>query len=79
MSRARIFHDGTSQAVRLPKSVRIESKTVEIFRRGDEVILREMPRTLGDTVKHLAILGEDFPTDIADPAPEPLPAWDATK
>lgn len=79
MTRAKIFYVGKCQAVRLPKSVRLESKAVEIFRRGDEVILREVPRTLGDTVKHLAILGEDFPTDIADPAPEPLPAWDATK
>jgi len=79
MTRARIFYVGKSQVVRLPKNVRIESRTVEIFRRGNEVILREMPRTLCDTVEHLAILGEDFPTDIADPAPEPLPAWDATK
>ena len=29
------------------------SKTVEIFRRGDEVVLREKPRTMGDILAKL--------------------------
>lgn len=48
MKQTTIFQSGNSQAVRLPKDFRFTSKTVEIFRRGDEVVLREKPRTVGD-------------------------------
>jgi antitoxin VapB len=41
MASARVFKSGNSQAVRLPKEFRFHSKEVEIFRRGDEVVLRE--------------------------------------
>ncbi len=44
MTKARVFKSGNSQAVRLPKEFRFESNEVEIFRRGEEVILREKPR-----------------------------------
>jgi antitoxin VapB len=79
MTQTTVFQSGNSQAVRLPKEFRFKSKTVEIFRRGDEVVLREKPRTLGELIKHLPILGEDFPADIPDRLPEPLPAWDDVK
>lgn len=46
-----VFQSGNSQAVRLPKEFRFKSKTVEIFRRGDEVVLREKPRTLKDLIE----------------------------
>jgi antitoxin VapB len=41
MATARVFKSGNSQAVRLPKDFRFRSKEVEIYRRGDEVVLRE--------------------------------------
>jgi antitoxin VapB len=41
MASARVFKSGNSQAVRLPKEFRFRSKEVEIFRRGDEIVLRE--------------------------------------
>jgi antitoxin VapB len=41
MASARVFKSGNSQAVRLPKEFRFSSKEVEIFRRGEEVVLRE--------------------------------------
>ena len=44
MATARVFRSGNSQAVRLPKEFRLKSKEVEIFRRGDEIVLREMGR-----------------------------------
>lgn len=47
MAETTVFQSGNSQAVRLPKDFRFKSKTVEIFRRGNEVVLREKPRTLG--------------------------------
>jgi antitoxin VapB len=45
-----VFQSGNSQAVRLPKEFRFKSKTVEIFRRGNEVVLREKPRTMQDVL-----------------------------
>jgi antitoxin VapB len=41
MTIARVFKSGNSQAVRLPKQFRFQGDEVEIFRRGDEVVLRE--------------------------------------
>ncbi|MEM6275112.1 MAG: type II toxin-antitoxin system VapB family antitoxin [Myxococcota bacterium] len=38
--RAKIFKNGRSQAVRLPKEFRFEGDEVEISRSGDAVILR---------------------------------------
>lgn len=40
MTLARVFQSGNSQAVRLPKEFRFDVDQVEIFRRGDEIILR---------------------------------------
>lgn len=51
MADTTVFQSGNSQAVRLPKEFRFKSKTVEIFRRGDEVVLRERKRTLGDAIR----------------------------
>ena len=46
MATAKVFRSGNSQAVRLPKEFRVSSNEVEIFRRGDEIVLRERPGTL---------------------------------
>ena len=46
MTKAKVFRSGNSQAVQLPKEFRVSSDQVEIFRRGDEIVLRERPRTL---------------------------------
>jgi antitoxin VapB len=43
MTTAKVFRSGNSQAVRLPKEFRFKAKEVEVFRRGDEVVLRESP------------------------------------
>ena len=53
MTEAAIFMSGNSQAVRLPKSFRFNGKSVEIFRRGNEVVLREKRQTLADVLKDL--------------------------
>jgi antitoxin VapB len=53
MTQTTVFQSGNSQAVRLPKAFRFTSKTVEIFRRGNEVVLREKPRTLGELLDSL--------------------------
>jgi antitoxin VapB len=60
MGTARVFRSGNSQAVRLPKQFRFKGKEVEIFRRGDEVVLRERDKTLARAFDLLASLPDDF-------------------
>jgi antitoxin VapB len=79
MANTSVFQSGNSQAVRLPKEFRFKSKTVEIFRRGDEVVLRERPRTMGDLIKDLPDVGDDFDANIPDRAAEPAPSWNEQK
>jgi antitoxin VapB len=43
---AKVFWSGKNQAVLLPKQFRLTSYEVEIFRRDDEIVLREKPRNL---------------------------------
>lgn len=57
---ARVFKSGNSQAVRLPKEFRFASDQVEIFRRGDEIILREKPASGLDIFDALSRLPNDF-------------------
>lgn len=60
MDTARVFRSGNSQAVRLPKQFRLKSKEVEIFRRGNEIVLREPEGNLARAFELLADLREDF-------------------
>jgi antitoxin VapB len=69
---AKVFKSGNSQAVRLPKEFRFGAAQVEIFRRGDEVVLRELGRrqTLSELLAKLP--PADLPEDIPDPPPGPV-------
>lgn len=60
MDYARVFQSGNSQAVRLPKEFRFDTEKVEIFRRGDEVILREHPSSALAIFNALSQLPDDF-------------------
>ena len=60
MATAKIFRSGNSQALRLPKQFRLKSKEVEIFRRGDEIVLREKSGTMARAFDLLAGLPDDF-------------------
>lgn len=60
---ARVFQSGNSQAVRLPKEFRFASQEVEIFRRGDEVVLRERKPSAADIFDILSNFPEDFMAD----------------
>ena len=59
MATARVFRSGNSQAVRLPKEFRLKSTEVEIFRRGDEIVLREKGKGLARAFEILANLPDD--------------------
>jgi len=45
---AAVFMSGNSQAVRLPKAFQVKSRRVTIERRGDEIVLREVPPAMKD-------------------------------
>jgi antitoxin VapB len=69
MTYARVFQSGNSQAVRLPKEFRLEVDRVEIFRRGDEIILREKPASAALIFDILASFPTDFMEDGRDDTP----------
>ena len=60
MKTAKIFKSGNSQAVRLPKELQFDVSEVEIFRRGDEIVLRKMPQNLTRVFELLTDMSEDF-------------------
>jgi len=72
-----VFTSGNSQAVRLPKAFRFDSKTVEIERRGDEIVLRAKKQTVGDILRQLTPPNEKermewahLETLVDDPQPQ---------
>jgi antitoxin VapB len=67
---ARVFRSGNSQAVRLPKEFRLKSKEVDIFRRGQEIVLREKEKGLTRAFEILAELPDDTPEDRKDLPPQ---------
>ena len=69
---ARVFQSGNSQAVRLPKQFRLRSKQVQVFRRGNDIVLRERPAKLSELLANLPPLADDaLPDEIPDSPPEP--------
>lgn len=60
MNTAKVFKSGNSQAVRLPKEFQFDVSEVEIFRRGDEVVLRKKPQNTARVFELLTSLSEDF-------------------
>jgi antitoxin VapB len=60
MATTRVFKSGNSQAVRLPKEYQFDVDEVEIFRRGDEVVLRKKALNLAAAFELFAGLPDDF-------------------
>lgn len=71
MATAKVFMSGNSQAVRLPKAFRVEVKELDIFRRGDEIVLRPPKKKEGllDVLDLLTALPEDMFEGIKDEHP----------
>lgn len=70
MQTAKLFITGRSQAVRLPKEFRFEDTEVEIFKRGDEVVLRKRTQTAVDIFDILAALPNDILSEREDTLPQ---------
>lgn len=60
MTYARIFQSGNSQAVRLPKEFRFDANQVEIFRQGNDIVLRQVPVSATAVFDLLSSLPADF-------------------
>lgn len=60
MDTAKIFKSGNSQAVRLPKEFQFDEKEVQIFKRGDEIVLKKKPSNLARVFDLLTGLSDDF-------------------
>jgi len=63
MAMTRVFKSGNSQAVRLPKEFSVRSKKLEIFRRGNDIVLREPASGLARAFEVLTDLPDDFFAD----------------
>ncbi|GAB3316021.1 antitoxin [Haliea atlantica] len=60
MTTTRVFQNGNSQAVRIPREFQLDVSEVEIFRRGDELVLRPKRQNLAEVLDILAGMPEDF-------------------
>ncbi len=60
MKMIKVFQSGHTQTVRLPKDFQFHSSEVEIFKRDNEVVLREKPKDLSEAFQLLTTISEDF-------------------
>ncbi|MBL4775225.1 MAG: AbrB/MazE/SpoVT family DNA-binding domain-containing protein [Mariprofundus sp.] len=60
MVTAKVFKNGNSQAVRLPKAYNFDVDEVEIFRRDDEIILRKKRSDISEAFDLLSAMPIDF-------------------
>jgi antitoxin VapB len=60
MRTARLFKNGQSQAVRLPKDLRFEGARVQIMREGNSVVLRPLLSPWQALLDSLEMFSDDF-------------------
>ncbi len=70
MTTTRVFKKGNSQAVRIPKELQLDATEVEIFRRGNELVIRPKKPNLLDIIDILSDMPKDF---MAEGRNDPLP------
>lgn len=70
MRTAKVFKSGNSQAVRIPAEFQFDTDEVEIFRRGDELVLRKKAKSLEQAFHLLASLPAEFLTGRMDGLPQ---------
>ncbi len=68
---AKIFMNGRSQAVRLPKEYRFDTDEVYISRQGDNIIISAKKPTWDEFFDSISVFNDDFLQDrINEPAQE---------
>jgi|TARA_B100000745_G_scaffold13369_1_gene9971 antitoxin VapB len=67
---AKIFMNGRSQAVRLPKEFRFDTDEVYITRQGKNIIISEKKPTWDEFFDSQSAFDEDFLSDRSDSLPQ---------
>jgi antitoxin VapB len=67
MNRAKIFKNGDSQAIRLPKEFRFKGKEVYIRKEGNSVIISPIDDSVDRLWKVLGNLSDDFKIERNQP------------
>lgn len=67
--RTRIFKNGSSMAVRLPKAFRLEAGEATIRREGGNIIITPRQKTLGNFVEQLRASGQGLSDDFTTEGP----------
>ena len=70
MQIAKIFMNGRSQAVRLPKDFRFDTNEVYIRKEGDCVIISAKPPSWDEFFDTATAFGDDFMADREDRPPQ---------
>ena len=70
MKTAKIFMNGRSQAVRLPKEFRFDCDEVYVERQGDRIILTAKKPTWDEFFDAPSVFGDDFLADRDDLPPQ---------
>lgn len=63
MEKAKLFQNGSSQAVRLPREFRMPGTEVKIYKKGSQVILEPIETTWDAAFEALEEFPEDFMAD----------------
>ncbi len=63
MITAKLFQNGRSQAVRLPKEFRLQGKEVKISKLGNKIILEPIESSMEQWFAAMAQFSDDFMTD----------------
>ena len=67
---AKLFMNGRSQAVRLPKEFRFEGDEVIVYKEGNSVILSPKPKSWHSFFKNTPLPSEDFMKERIDMTPQ---------
>ena len=67
METAKLFQNGSSQAVRLPKEFRFRGDRVYIKKMGDAVVLLPVRRSWKSFIESLSMFTDDFMADREQP------------
>lgn len=67
---AKLFKNGRSQAVRLPKEFRFESKEVFIWKEGNRIVLSPKPKSWREFFEDVPLASDDFMNERADILPQ---------
>lgn len=70
MKTAKLFLNGQSQAVRLPKEFRLQGSEVYIKKSGSAVVLIPLVNSWGSLIDSLDKFSADFMTERDQPAPQ---------